>query len=160
MSINKEKPHIIVIPEDDANRQIVNGFCQYVNVKTHNIEYHRIAGGWGRVIDKFEREEITKMESYPDRIVILVIDFDTQENRLDYVKEKIPPELENRVFVLGAWSEPEKLKNKLGSYETIGEGLAKDCYEDTTEFWDNELLKHNKSELHRMRLIVRPIIFG
>jgi hypothetical protein len=26
MRINKYKPHILVLPEDDANRQIANGF--------------------------------------------------------------------------------------------------------------------------------------
>ena len=26
MSINKHKPHLLVLPEDDADRQIANGF--------------------------------------------------------------------------------------------------------------------------------------
>jgi hypothetical protein len=160
MSVNKYTPHIIIISEDDANRQIINGFVDYGNVKHRNIEYRRIAGGWSNTLNLFKDEQVFKMQSYSNRIVILVIDFDERENRLEYVKTQIPQDLENRVFILGSWSTPEKLKSKLGSFEKIGEGLAKDCYENTTEFWNDDLLNRNKSELNRMRPIVKPIIFG
>lgn len=26
MSVNKERPHVLILPEDDANRQLANGF--------------------------------------------------------------------------------------------------------------------------------------
>jgi hypothetical protein len=32
MSVNREKPHIWLVPEDDANRQVANGFLQSLDV--------------------------------------------------------------------------------------------------------------------------------
>ena len=31
MSVNKYKPHVLLIPEDDANRQLANGFLRMGN---------------------------------------------------------------------------------------------------------------------------------
>jgi hypothetical protein len=40
------------------------------------------------------------------------------------------------VFILGALSEPEALKRAdLGSYESIGLAMAKDCREETERIW-------------------------
>ncbi len=32
MSVNKYKPHVLILPEDDADRQIANGFCTELGV--------------------------------------------------------------------------------------------------------------------------------
>jgi hypothetical protein len=62
---------------------------------------------------------------------------------------------------LGVQSEPEKLKTATKkSFEKIGEALAKDCAENTNELWGHELLKHNKIELDRMILLVKPFLFS
>jgi len=54
--------------------------------------------------------------------------------RLAYAENVIPDHLADRVFVLGVWTQPEKLKAVLGSYEMIGMALARSCREeiDTT----------------------------
>jgi hypothetical protein len=88
-----------------------------------------------------------------------LMDFDRDENRLDIVQAKIPGHLAHRVFVLGTLSEPEDLKRELGSYETIGMALAKDCREETADAWGHDLLRHNAGELDRLREHVRPILF-
>jgi hypothetical protein len=67
--------------------------------------------------------------------------------------------LRDRVFILGARSEPEALKPDLGSYETIGRALAKDCHEGTDATWGHDLLLHNAIEIDRLRQHVRPILF-
>jgi len=92
--------------------------------------------------------------------MILLIDFDNKEARLQGVQAKIPTRLTDRVFVLGALTEPEDLKNDLGSFETIGLALAKDCREGTNERWSHELLRHNAPEILRLREQVRPILFA
>jgi hypothetical protein len=61
------------------------------------------------------------------------------------------------VFVLGAWSEPEKLN--LGSYEEVGLAMAKDCRDNGEATWSHRLLRHNAGELERLRKQVRPILF-
>jgi hypothetical protein len=96
--------------------------------------------------------------------MVLLIDLDKQYDRLDVVKAEIPSGLADRVFVLGAWDEPEELrkalrKAKLRSYETIGAALAKDCREETDSTWGHPLLQHNAMELARLREHVRPILF-
>jgi len=91
--------------------------------------------------------------------MVLLIDFDGQEDRLDEAMEVIPDDLRERVFVLGALTEPEDLRRALGSYEEIGSRLARDCQSDTEETWTHPLLRHNAGELARLRACVRPILF-
>jgi hypothetical protein len=51
MSVNKYQPHILVLPEDDANRQLANGFVLDQSVATRNIqvleEVGELDGGLG-----------------------------------------------------------------------------------------------------------------
>ena len=94
-----------------------------------------------------------------NRFMVLLIDFDGRQDRLDNVRAAIPSYLADRVFVLGAWSEPEELRRALGSYETIGLAMAKDCRDDTRVTWRHDLLVHNAAELDRLRERIRPIIF-
>jgi len=72
----------------------------------------------------------------------------------------IPEHLTERVFILGAWNDPEALKRAdLGDYETIGRAMAQDCREETKAIWGHDCLRHNASELDRLREHVRPILF-
>jgi len=91
--------------------------------------------------------------------MVLLIDFDGREDRLNTVRAAIPDRLKDRVFVLGAWSEPEELRLNLGSYETIGLAMARDCRDNTEVIWAHRLLCHNAGELGRLREHVRPILF-
>ena len=163
MSVNKYLPHVLVFPEDDANRQIANGFFSYSNIKDH---YHinRALGGWQDTIDHFANSEINNMNKYQERIAVLLIDFDnapigSSSCHYAYAQKKIPSNLNNRVFVIGVFSEPEKLRSSLGkSYEWIGEQLAEDCYNNSHSLWQNPLLSHNLPELQRMAT-AKQIIF-
>jgi hypothetical protein len=100
------------------------------------------------------------MDRYPNRFMVLLIDFDGHEDRLAYAKKVIPERLTERVFILGVLTEPEDLKRAgLGSYETIGQDLAKECREETDAIWAHELLRHNSGEIDRLRGRVRPFLF-
>jgi len=91
----------------------------------------------------------------------LLIDFDEDTARLNYVKHQIPDDLKNRVFILGVLSEPESLKRDIKkSFEKIGEALAKDCSDNTNELWGHNLLIHNKAELARLISSVKPFLFN
>ncbi len=105
-------------------------------------------------------------------MIVLLIDFDRDEDRLRYVKDQIqkhlaenqfPADLIDRVFVLGVLSEPEELKGSitdLNTFEKIGKALSEDCVDNTYRIWGHDLLKHNKTELDRMILSVRPFLFN
>ena len=116
-------------------------------------------GGWAEVLDRFKSDHILEMERNADRFMVLMIDFDGRQSRIEQARAAIPEHLKERVFVLGAWTEPEDLKRAgLGSYETIGRAMAKDCREETDKTWGHNLLRHNASELSRLRALVLPEI--
>jgi hypothetical protein len=139
--------------------QLVNGFLLGVDFG-RKLEYEQV-GGWGKVLDCFASDHVDKMRRYPQRYMVLLIDFDKQENRFDLANQVIPDDLKDRVFVLGVWDEPEALQRAgLGSPETIGKALAKDCRENTVTTWGHSLLQHNEDELNRLRTLVRPILFS
>src|SRR5437868_5481026 len=132
MSVNKYQSHVLVLPEDDANRQLANGFLMDPSLLTRKIQVLEEAGGWMNVLNLFKSDHLIGMERYPKRFMVLLIDFDGQEDRLDNAKTAIPDHLTERVFILGTLSEPEALKADLGaSYEDIGSRMAQSCRDET-----------------------------
>ena len=160
MSVNKHQPHVLVLPEDDANRQLAYGFRLDHYLLDWKIQVLEEAGGWTNVLKRFKKDLIVGMNRYSGRFVVLLIDFDNHVERLSDAKAQIPAHLIERVFILGALSQPEGLRQaNLGSYEDIGLAMAKDCREGTDGIWGHELLQHNASELARLRERIRPILF-
>jgi hypothetical protein len=158
MAVNQYLSHVLVLPEDDANRQIANGFHRQV-LPYRQMQVLRPAGGWTKVLSLFESEHVTAMEHCPNRFMVLLIDFDSSETRLEKARAAIPQHLAERVFVLGAWSKPERLKTDLGDFETVGSKVADDCRSGTEATVGHELLRHNTAELARLRHRVLPILF-
>ena len=159
MSVNKYRPHVLVLPEDDANRQLANGFLLDQFLLTSKIQVLEEVGGWREVLDRFQSDHISRLDVYPDRFMVLLIDFDGREDRLNQARAIIPSHLIDRVFVIGVWTEPEALKADLGGYERIGFAIADDCREGTDTTWGHALLRHNAGEIDRLRERVRPILF-
>jgi len=159
MSCNKYQPHVLVLPEDDANRQLANGFLLDQHLSVRSIQVLEEVGGWHEVVNNFLSEHVAGMENYPLRSMVLLIDFDGDEARLSGVKARIPENLSERVYILGAFNEPEGLNVDLGSYESIGLALARDCREETNTTWGHRLLRHNARELDRLRERIRPLMF-
>jgi hypothetical protein len=48
MSVNRYKQHVLILPEDDANRQIANGFLLDVNAR--QVQVQNVGGGWSAVL--------------------------------------------------------------------------------------------------------------
>jgi len=160
MSADKHQRHVLALPEDDPNRQMARGFLLDQSVASRRVQVLRVAGGWRKVLDSFESNHIREMDRYPNRFMVLLIDFDGHEDRLAYAKKVIPERLTDRVFILGVLTEPEGLRRAgLGSYETIGQDLARDCREETDTTWGHDLLRHNSREVDRLRDRVRPFLF-
>jgi hypothetical protein len=158
--MNKYRPHVLVLPEDDANRQLANGFLLEVT-RSRRMQVLPVAGGWAEVLRSFQSDHVGQMDRFPERRMILLIDFDNREDRLNEARAVIPHELNDRVFVLGVWSQPEDLRRaNLRSYETIGKVMAEDCRAGTETIWGHDLLRHNAPELGRLRRHVQPILFG
>ena len=127
MRVNKYQPHVLVLPEDDADRQLANGFLLYPCLLTHRIQALVPAEGWMKVLKCFKSGHVRGMETCPHRLMVLLIDFDHDEDRLNRARAFIPDHLIDRVFVLGAWTNPQELKTSLDRpLEAIGMALAKD----------------------------------
>lgn len=160
MSTNRYRPHLIVLVEDDADRQITNGFILHPNLHARAIQVMRPLGGWKKVVETFKNEYVDAMRSFPERRVALIIDGDSDKTRFSQIAREIPSDLSDRVFVLGVLSRPEDLRGKLNlSFEKIGEALARECYDGTRVLWRHELLRVNEKELERMVAHVRPFLF-
>jgi hypothetical protein len=163
---NRYKSHIIVLPEDDADQQIVNGIKLSSRINDRAVIVDKPAKGWLNVVTKFTEQIVPEMQKYLSCYTVLLIDFDCKkgqsyEPRLTQVKKNIPDNLKDRVFVLGVLSEPEKLRSKHRmSLEIIGKTLVQDCPENKNHLWNDELLTHNEIELNKLLLSVRSFLFN
>jgi hypothetical protein len=161
MSVNSYLPHVLVLPEDDANREIANGFLLEHRLNSRKIQVLTVFGGWGKVVIGFNETLCATLETYPERRVILLFDFDDCiDNRIREVNDQIPSEVKNRVYILGVASTPEKLQAACDKKrEEIGNALAKECAEGQSTFWQHPMLSHNKAELSRLLIDVKPFLF-
>jgi hypothetical protein len=82
MRINKFREHVFIVPEDDAYRQVANGFIIHDQVDSRQIQILRSAGGWGKALD-FVLQESQNIRSNPLSHVVLLIDFDGDTLRRD-----------------------------------------------------------------------------
>lgn len=160
--MNRYAPHVYVIPEDDSDRQIADGFVNHDQVKAPRIQVMPPAGGWRYVLQTFVNEYVRRLREDPQGHVVMLIDYDGFYNdRRAEFEQAIPDELRPRVFVVGALQTPEILKGELGkTFEEIGMSLADDCYGGTQSVWGHEQLKHNAVDRDRLVAIVKPILFG
>lgn len=160
MRVNKYVKHVLVLPEDDANSEIANGFLLHDAIDSRAIQVLPCAGGWAKVRDKFLSDHVAAMQQYANRHMVLLIDFDSRSDRFNRMTRDIPEDLAERVFVIGVWSEPEELRRAgLGSKEDVGGKLASECYDETRDAWNHDLLRHNDNELGRMTTLLRPFLF-
>ena len=155
MSANKYDHHLLVIPEDEANRQIMTGFNTHLDVNSRRIQLEPVAGGWLKALETFKSDHVGGMCALDKRHVLILIDFDDHPERIEKAKEYIPDNLTDRVFVLGCLSEPEGLSSATGmSKEKLGEELAEACLSGQGDVWRNAILAHNQNELERMKKTV------
>jgi hypothetical protein len=164
VSVNNYRPNVCVLPEDKADESIATGFQLAINTRQYQVmPYPELPGGLKNVIRVFLETYQSLMRRYPHKNFVLLIDFDKKfPERLDEIKSKIPIDLIDRVFVIGALVEPEDLKRSLGhkSFEEIGEILAEECRANESNLWNHELLIHNQDEINRMPPIIKEILFS
>lgn len=160
MSANNYLPHLLVLPEDDANRQILVGFRNHHAVNFRKLDVQNNAGGWLAAVDDVVEEHVRLMRKYPARHVLLVVDFDGRPDRRGQIESRIPEDLRGRFYILGCSDEPETLLAALGiKAEELGRRLASDCDHNTNEYWNGAMLAHNEAELERLTRNVKAFLF-
>ena len=163
MSVNKYSPSVIILPEDEADRQCANGFALLTRANKQ-LQILPSAGGWTKVMDTFESVYVSLMEKHSSIHMVLLLDFDGKENRRSEITAKIPEGLRGRVLLIGSYTDPQELRSKSGkSFERIGETLAEECETGARQFWNHvwnhDLLKHNTAEVDRVGNNFRAILF-
>ncbi len=159
--MNKLQPHLYVLPEDDADRQIAVGFASHFALDTRRLQVMPVLRGWTHVLNEFEAVYVQHLRNFPLGHVVMVIDFDGHHaDRRARFHDAVPADLRDRVFVIGAAGEPQDLKRELRqTFEQIGRSLADDCSSGRTEQWDHDLLKHNDADRRRLAATVRSELF-
>jgi len=159
MAVNRERPHLLVLPEDDATRSLADGFSDMV---TGAMQVLRPARGWPHVLEAFLREHVAYLRKYPGAHIVLLIDFDDEHpSRLIHFQSHFPADVSNRVYVLGALTEAETLKREEHrKFGPLGSDLARECESQTPMLWLCPQLKHNQPELERLMRQVRPFLCG
>lgn len=148
---NKYDHHLLVIPEDEANRQIMTGFNTHLDVNSRRVQVEPVAGGWKKALELFARDYVSGMVKYDKRHVLILIDLDENIERLQEAKSFVPADLRGRVFIMGCLDEPERMREATGmSKEGLGEALADACLSGHGDVWSNSMLAHNQEELERM----------
>jgi hypothetical protein len=158
MALNRERPHLLVLPEDDATRSIAVGFA---DVAIGQMQVLDSARGWPHVRDEISSTFATKLRRYPHCHLVLLIDFDDDfNNRMATFRAAIPQDIANRVFVLGAYTEAETLRRASGlKFGPIGQKLAGECERNEAELWNHLQVKHNEPEAMRLRATVNHFLF-
>jgi hypothetical protein len=158
--INHYLPHLQILPEDDANREIANGFLVHHSIKNTAAQVLRSARGWHRMLDTFEANHSRGLTRFPERRIVMLMDFDDDvEARQDLFKSRIDDAIASRVFLIGARNEPEDVKRALNvNFDELGRMLAQACCDESAAPWNHAMLAHNASELERLRQSVRPFL--
>jgi hypothetical protein len=159
--VNVYKPHVWVLPEDDRNRQLINGFINHPAIDEGQIYPLPVAGGWSAVLKEFEEVYIKKLRDFQKAHVVLLIDYDNKfdTRRLEF-QSKMPADVMDRAFVLGCADEPEALKKATSlGYEEIGRLLANECETGTDHLWTHDHLRHNNDDRNRLAMKVKLFLF-
>lgn len=159
--MNRYAEHLYVIPEDDSDRQLADGFVLHDQVKSARIQVVTPAGGWREVLKVFQVEYIRRLREGSLCHVLMLIDFDGDySNRRAQFDQEIPAELKRRVFVVGSGQTPEDLRKSMGKgFEQIGRDLADDCFTGAQTSWNHPQLIHNEPDRLQMVASIRKFIF-
>lgn len=166
MSINRYRKHLLILSEDDAYKDIANGFVNHYAIVGTQIHIAQSAGGWRELLTLFTQTYLGDVRKYQERHVLMLLDLDgDQKNRTSEILEAIPNDVKDRVFFLCCLDEAEDFKRELGygKFENFGERLAESCYCSTygglDPIWGCMQLNHNNDELIRLAMAVRPLLF-
>jgi len=157
--VNVFKPHVFVLPEDDENREFINGFIGHPAIDDGQIYPLPVAGGWAAVLKEFEDVYVKRLRDSHNAHIIMLIDYDNEfETRRAKFQAKIPVDVADRAF--GCADEPKDLKKATRRCcEEIGRLLANECDTGTEQLWTHGHLRHNNDDRARLTTTVKPFLF-
>ena len=165
MAVNNYDRHLLIIPEDDAYRDIANGFVGHFAVADKKIRVEKPAGGWLKLRQSFTQDHEKGLRQYPKRHVLMLLDLDGSPNRAQEFTNAISKDIRERVFLLCCRNEAENVKKELGygHFEPIGQQMAQSCYDNARDApespWTCGQLRQNEGELRRLAEAVCSFLF-
>ncbi len=157
--MNKYRPHLWLLPEDDANIAIANGFVLHDRVASRMVQTMNPVNGWPHFHRVFEQEYEPLLRRYGAGHLLMLVDFDGVAERRSELEKFVPEELRPRIFIMGSKITPELLRREVGmSFEVLGKRLAIEC-DKPDGLWNHEHLIHNRPELERLIAVVKPFLF-
>ncbi len=164
--MNRHKPHLLILPEDEHDHRLANGFAGHMKIDRGQIQILNFANGWRKAqtqITSPDSSEIKHLHSFPAAHLLVVLDFDEEADRLVQIQNNIPAMLQNRVYIIGIWDEPKTLRQQLKlkySFEEIGAALLEECLlpGNGAITWEHSSLQHNQAELQRFKINVCPFL--
>jgi hypothetical protein len=132
-----------------------------LDANERQFSVYDLARGWERGKETLLQLSKGYMREYPNSYAVLIVDFDGNAHRGSEIKNQIPEEVRDRVFVVGVLNEPENLRNSTGmKFEQLGCQIAEGCKDSSIDFWERqELLAHNVDEIRRLSEAVRDLFF-
>lgn len=90
------RSHVYVLAEDDANRQILNGFLTNQAVCARCVKPVPISKGWSKLINQFESDYAPRLRKNTLGFAILLVDFDKQgPKRIGQIQARIDSTVRN-----------------------------------------------------------------
>lgn len=162
MSVNREKPYLIVLFEDGAYKDLFMGF-EFSMQK--QISPRSVCGGFDKVCLELTDEKsilLKELNKFPKAYVLALIDADldncpdSQIGKIEKLKQKIDEKYIDRVFIIGSKIEAEDIKQVIigqGKWKTVSQKLEDSCKNDNCQLWQDEMLKHNLDEISRLKQV-------
>jgi hypothetical protein len=162
---NAYQPHVMIVPEDAACRDVANGFVLRVD-RDRAVQVLPPMDGWANVRDALVRDAF-RLARFPERRLVVIVDFDNDLGRAEAVMGGCPDAIKDRVYIVGARDEVEDLRSSLvaqgrldpNTLEGIGRLLAADCRHEAVVTWSHDMLGHNEAQYERMRTDLRALLF-
>ncbi len=159
MSVNHYKKYLIVLFEDRAYKDLFLGFNFS---RKQQIRQEPILQGFDDVYFRLTNHQsltLQELKKYQAAYVLACIDADLDsqsKSKIDQLKQVLPTEYKERIFIVGSKYEAEHIKQAIigqGKWETVSEKLENSCKNDQCKLWQNEMLQHNLEELQRLKQV-------
>jgi len=95
-TVNKYTNHLVVYTEDDATRELANSFLDNF---AFNRRLVKMCRGWHDAADRAVHDD--QLKNNGTRRVVILIDLDKAQNRIECIKQDIAPEFQDHIFVVG-----------------------------------------------------------
>lgn len=159
MSVNREKPYLIVLFEDNAYKDLFMGF-QFSTQR--QVKQNTVYGGFKYIyLELTNNDSLTlkELKKYSNAYVLAMIDADLDsqsESNIEKLKSSICTEYKERVFVVGSQYEAEDIKKTVieqGKWKSVSKKLENSCINEDCGLWQDEMLEHNSAEIARLKKI-------